>query len=126
MIKTYRDLRVYQISFNLGKEVHQVTHHFPEHERYELGRQLRRASTSIPLNLAEGYGKKQSTADFKRFILMALGSCNEVQVLLEFVRDFGYISSERFEQLWGQYEQLGKQLSNLHKIWKYKSLTSHI
>lgn len=91
MIKSYRDLRGYQMSYDLGKEVHQVTHQFPEHERYELGRQLRRAALSIPLNIAEGYGKKVSSADFKRFILMALGSCNEVQVIIEFAKDFDYI-----------------------------------
>ncbi len=74
MIKSYRDLRVYQQSYELGKGIHQVTQQFPTHEQYELGRQLRRAALSIPLNIAEGYGKKESSADFKRFLLIALGS----------------------------------------------------
>ena len=118
MIKTYRDLRVYQQSYELGKEMHQVTQQIPKSEQYELGSQLRRASISIPLNIAEGYGKKKSTADFKRFILIALGSCNEVQVLLDYFRDFGYITKSEHEKLWSEYEQLGKQLTTLHKNWK--------
>ena len=58
MIKSYQDLRVYQISYQLALQVHQLTLKFPDFERYELGSQLRRAATSIPINIAEGYGKK--------------------------------------------------------------------
>ena len=118
MIKSYRDLRVYKQSYGLGKEIHQVTQQFPRTEQYELGNQLRRAAISIPLNIAEGYGKKESIADFKRFLLIALGSCNEVQVQLDYSKDFGYITESEHNRLWGEYEQLGKQLTSLHKKWK--------
>lgn len=118
MIKSYRDLRVYQQSYELGKIIHQVTQQFPKHELHEIGSQLRRAAISIPLNIAEGYGKKISSADFKRFILIAIGSCNEVQVLLDYSKDFKYISEETYEKIWDEYEQLGKQLTILHQKWK--------
>ena len=65
MIKSYRDLRVYEQSYELGKIIHQVTQEFPKEEQYEMGSQLRRAALSIPLNIAEGFGKKHSVADFK-------------------------------------------------------------
>jgi four helix bundle protein len=118
MIKNYRDLRVYRQSYELGKDIHQVTHQFPKHEQYELGSQLRRAAISIPLNIAEGYGKKVSAADFKRFILMAMGSCNEVQVLLDYAEDFGYMSLEQHQNQWEAYDQLGRQLNKLHQNWQ--------
>ena len=118
MIKSYSDLRIYQTSYELGKIIHHKTLQFPKHEQYELGSQLRRSAISIPLNIAEGYGKKESAADFKRFLLVALGSCNEVQVLLDFAKDFGYISNTEHEKLWSEYDQLGKQVSSLHKKWK--------
>ena len=118
MIKSYRDLRVYQISYELGKEIHQVTQQFPKREQYELASQLRRAAISIPLNLAEGYGKKHSSADFKRFILIALGSCNEVEVLLDYANDFGYISADSYKNFWDRYDQLGRQLNVLHQKWQ--------
>ena len=58
MIESYRDLRVYQISYELALEVHKLTLKFPDFEKYELGSQARRAAVSIPVNIAEGYGKK--------------------------------------------------------------------
>ena len=76
MINGYRDLRIYQKAYELGLKVHLLTQKYPEYERYEIGSQLRRAAVSIPLNIAEGYGKKESDADFKRFLKMALGSNN--------------------------------------------------
>ena len=118
MIQSYRDLRVYRQSYELGKRMHQVSQTFPQEEKYELGSQLRRAAISIALNLAEGYGKKVSSADFKRFILMAMGSCNEVQVLLDYAKDFGYIAEEEYQHYWGEYDQLGKQLNALHQKWE--------
>jgi four helix bundle protein len=118
MIQSYRDLRVYQQSYELGKQMHRLTKTFPKEEQYELGSQLRRASISIALNLAEGYGKKQSSADFKRFILMAMGSCNEVQVLLDYVKDFHYIVETEHQRYWEAYDQLGKQLNMLHQKWE--------
>ena len=117
MIKSYRDLKVYQLGYDLGKVVHHLTLRFPKHEQYEIGSQLRRAALSIPLNIAEGYGKKQSSAEFKRFLQIAMGSCNEVEVLLEYVLDFGYISQEEHEEIFDRYVQLGKQLNILNQKW---------
>ena len=118
MIQSYRDLRVYQQSYELGKEIHHMSQAFPKQEQYELGSQLRRAAISIALNLAEGYGKKTSSADFKRFIVMAMGSCNEVQVLLDYAKDFGYISEVEYEKYGEAYDGLGKQLNMLHQKWQ--------
>jgi acyl CoA:acetate/3-ketoacid CoA transferase alpha subunit len=53
MIKSYKDLEVYKNSYQAALELHQTTLEFPKHELYELGSQLRRAGTSIPLNIAE-------------------------------------------------------------------------
>ncbi len=59
-IRSYRDLRVYQRSYEAALELHRLTLRFPGFERGELGSQLRRASKSVPLNIAEGYGRKRS------------------------------------------------------------------
>ena len=106
MIRSSRDLRVYTLAYELGKEVHQVTLTFPKIEQYELGSQLRRAALSIALHVAEGYGRKQSTADFKRFILMGIGSCNEVQVLLDYAKDFGYIPEQKHREYRQRYSEM--------------------
>jgi four helix bundle protein len=67
MIKSYKDLEVYRKSYQTALELHQMTLEFPRHELYELGSQMRRAATSIPLNIAEGYGRKNSSNEFKQF-----------------------------------------------------------
>ena len=57
-MKEYEKLDVYVKGYDLGIRIHKLTQEFPNAEKFELGRQLRRAATSIPLNLAEGYGRK--------------------------------------------------------------------
>ena len=120
MIKSYKDLEVYQSSYQLAIEVHQMTQKYPEYERYELGGQLRRSATSIAMNIAEGYGKKRSDKDFKRFLMMALGSCNEVQVLLDMSKDLKYIEERRHEYLTEEYEILGRRLNVMIERWQTK------
>lgn len=73
-ITSFRDLAIYQKSYVLALEVHKLTRELPEVERYELGHQLRKAAVSIPANIAEGYGRKNSQAEFKHFLRNALGS----------------------------------------------------
>jgi four helix bundle protein len=113
-ISSFNNLKVYQKSYQLALEIHKITRTFPDIERYELGTQLRRSAVSIPANIAEGYGRKKSNAEFKHFLRNALGSCNEVQVLLSLSKDLGYIADDEYVQ---QYE-LGKQIYRLIEVWK--------
>ena len=76
---SYRDLEVYQEAYRLALEVHQLTLAFPDIERYVLADQMRRASKSIPANIAEGYGV-QTQRNFARFLSQALGSSAEMGV----------------------------------------------
>ncbi len=117
-IRSYQDLEVYSKSYQLALEIHQVTLSFPGFERYEMGKQLREASKSIAVNIAEGYGRRSSVADFKRFLVMAHGSCDEVKVWLGFCKDLGYINQEQCEQLISKYEEVGKMLNGLRERWK--------
>ncbi len=117
-IRDYRDLRVYQRSFDLSLRIHKLTQTFPEFERYELGKQMRRAAVSIPANIAEGYGKKDSTKDFKRFLKMSLGSCNEMLVYLDMIKCLGYVEESLYGDLFESYDILGKQTYNLIRRWK--------
>jgi four helix bundle protein len=117
-ISSYRDLTAYQRSYQLALEIHKRTRLFPPQERRELGSQLRRASTSVPINIAEGYGRKRSTEDFKRFLVIALGSCNEVSVILDLARDLGYLVGDEHARWQGQYDQVGKMLNKLIQVWR--------
>ena len=118
MITSYEDLEIYQQSYKLSLEIHKITQKYPEYERYEIGSQLRRAAISIPLNIAEGYGKKDSAAEFKRFLNIAQGSSNEMKVLVSISKDLGYIDSEMYEKIAESYTALGKRINTLLKNWK--------
>lgn len=109
---SYRDLEVYQEGYRLALEVHQLTLSFPDIERYVLAEQMRRASKSIPANIAEGYGVR-TKANFARFLSHALGSSDEMEVHLDFAKDLGYISPEAHRRLANDYTVLGKRVYRL-------------
>ena len=118
MVYSYEDLEIYKTSYELALKLHKITQGYPEYERYEIGSQLRRAALSVPLNIAEGYGKKDNGAEFKRYLHISQGSTNEIRVLIEFSRDLGYISSNESEKLIESYKVLGKRINTLIKNWK--------
>jgi len=118
MIQSFRDLQVYEKSYALSVKMYQFANTLPSEERYGLISQIKRASTSIPLNIAEGYGKRSSAAEFKRFLLMAKGSCNEMQVLLDLSRDLGYMSRASHEETTGAYDEVARMLSGLIAKWQ--------
>ena len=106
----YHRLTVYQKSYGLAIELHKLTLKFPGIEQYELARQLRRSSKSIPANIAEGMGKQTSKADVKRFLDMAMGSCDESRVWLDFAKDLGYLSVQDHDHYIERYKEIGKML----------------
>ncbi len=118
MIRSYHDLDVYKRSYKLALDVHRLSFELPKRERFELSSQIRRAAVSIPLNIAEGYGRKESPAEFKHFLRNSLGSCNEVQVLLDLLKDLSYIEQKAVMSFKDEYDILGKQLNVLIKNWQ--------
>ena len=107
----YRELKVYERSYKAGLAIYRLTNKYPKEERYGMVGQMRRASTSIPLNIAEGYGKRASQQEFRRFLLMAIGSANEMSVLLEYSRDLGYITEDEHEKASKEYDEIGRMLN---------------
>ena len=111
----HRKLNVYVKSYKAGLAIYEMTKAYPDEEKYGMTSQMRRASTSIPLNIAEGYAKRSSQEEFKRFLLMAIGSANEMRVLLDYSKDLGYITEERYEKVSKEYDEIGRMLTNLIK-----------
>lgn len=110
----YRNLKVWKKAHEVVLEIYKMTNDFPEDERFGLTSQLRRAVVSIPTNLAEGYGRTTS-ADFKRFVMISLGSANEVEYLLLLCKDLGYISKEYYRHFNEKIIQITKMLYGLKK-----------
>ena len=92
MIQSFHDLEVYQLSYQLMLIVHKKVKEFPRYELRDLSSQIRRASKSIPANIAEGSGRPTS-ADFARFLSIALGSLSEVDYYVILARDLEYINA---------------------------------
>ena len=111
----YHRLDVYQKAYQLALEVHRASLDFPKIEQYGLAQQLRASSKSIPANIAEGMGKQESSADVKRFIRIAIGSCDETRVWLEFARDLGYVGAELHGQFELRYQEIGRMLRGVIK-----------
>jgi four helix bundle protein len=81
VVRSFEDLEVYQRAYRLALELHKVSVHFPKIEQFALADQIRRASKSVCANIAEGFARQRgSSADFHRFLVMALGSSDEMKV----------------------------------------------
>ena len=91
-VVSFEDLEVFQRAYRISLEVHRVSLGMPKIEQQALADQMRRASKSICSNLAEGYGRqKQSKAEFRRFVWMAIGSSDEMRVWARWALDLGYV-----------------------------------
>ena len=117
VIKSYKDLEVFKEGYRLAIELYKLVNNLPA-EAYELVKQTKRSAMSIPLNLAEGYGKKDSVAEFKRYVRIAMGSSNEIEVLLEMLKDLCYIEEETYTSYIEAYQILGKRLKVLLNKWQ--------
>jgi four helix bundle protein len=110
------DLEVFRRAYRLSLEVHRASLEFPRIEQFALADQVRRASKSICANLAEGFGRQQqSKPEFRRFLMMALGSADEMQVWTMYCRDLGYIGADMAERWQGEYREIARMLSGLHR-----------
>ena len=110
------DLAVFRRAYRLSLEVHRASLEFPRIEQFALADQVRRASKSICANLAEGFGRQQqSKPEFRRFLMMALGSADEMQVWTMYCRDLGYIGADMAERWQGEYREIARMLSGLHR-----------
>ena len=117
MIKNYKDMDIYKRSYELALKLHRITIKFPETERYDLTSQIRRCSKSIPTNIAEGYGRK-SKDDFRRFLKISLGSCNELQVHLDFCKDLKYIEEIEYNKISQEIGEIGRMIFCTIEKWK--------
>ena len=117
-IKDFTDLVVYQKAYQQSLEIHHTVLKYPQHEQYELASQMRRASKGICANIAEGFGKQNiSKAEFKRFLLMAMGSADEMRVWVQYSIDLGYIDQNRWSAWKKSYTDIAKMLNGLHAKW---------
>ena len=115
MANSYRELKVWQNSIDLAEKIYRLTSSFPASEIYGLVSQLRRASVSIPSNIAEGWGRR-SRKEYARFILMAAGSNDELQTQLVIAERLAFGDRQLRDEAAALSDQIGRMLQGLHKF----------
>ncbi len=108
-IKSYKELIVWQKAVGLVKEIFKLTRNFPKSEIYGITQQMRRASISIPSNIAEGSGRN-SKKELSRFYSIAYGSTLELETQLIISQELSLSSKDTFLTSFGLLEEVSKML----------------
>lgn len=108
----FQELVVWHTAMELAKAIYEATRDFPDHERFGLTSQLRRAGVSVPLNIAEGKGRYHRK-EFVQFLYNARGSLYEVVTLLNLALDLKYLKAEQHQSLFQLAQKVMSQLSGL-------------
>ena len=119
-MKSYRDLNIYNDTFDLAIKMHQLSLRIPKYEIYELGSQIRRSSQSIRSNIIEGYGRKIYKNEFIKFLTYAYASCLETQSHIEMINNLYNLDEDK--DFFKKSDDLGKQIfafiEYVRKNWK--------
>lgn len=118
MIKTFFDLEVFKLSYQVAMDIFNMTRNFPKEERYSLTDQIVRSSRSVSANIAEGWGKRIYENDFKRHLVYAMGSLEETKVWLHFSKDCLYIDEDVFKNIEKKLDECGAKIYKLHENWR--------
>jgi four helix bundle protein len=119
-VQDFKQLNVWQNAHQLTLELYNATRRFPKDELYGLTSQMRRCSSSIAANIAEGCGRG-GNLDFSRFLHIAMGSASELEYHLLLARDLGLLASSTHSQLDGRVVEVKRMLTSLIRRVKAKS-----
>jgi len=117
-MRTHKDLDIWKLGIELVEKVYSLTKAFPKEELFGLTSQLKRASFSVPANIAEG-AARNSKKEYIKFLYIALGSLSEVETDLIISHRLGFGNSEELDRL---VEELRRKLLNFLKYLKTRSL----
>lgn len=106
---SYRDLRVWDKAMDLADAIYDLAALLPDDEKYALVSQIKRASVSVPSNIAEGYGR-MSKGDYVHHLRIANGSRKEVEAQLIFAGRRKFVSRDEARQCWELLQEVGKML----------------
>ena len=111
--KGFRDLKVYQLSYQLALEIFQISKDFPKEEKYSLTDQIRRSSRSIPSNIAEAWRKRKYRKYFVSKLIDSIAEESETEVWLDFSRDLNYIDNAKHDYFLSKYDEVARMLNSM-------------
>ena len=117
-ISSFEDLEVFQRAYRVSLEMHKESLGFPKIEQFAMADQIRRASKSICANIAEGFAKqRRSSAEYRRYLLMAIGSADEMRVWIRYCLDLNYIDEATSTRWREEYIVIAKMLQVIYTRW---------
>jgi four helix bundle protein len=122
----FKDLKVYQLSYALAKEIFIITKDFPRDEKYSLTDQIRRSSRAIPSIIAEAWYRRKYPKSFSNKLIEASGEAGETEVWLDFSLDHNYITQEKHIYFVGKYSEVSRMLNSIINQPEKFCLTSSI
>lgn len=122
IIKSYKDLEVWQKSIDIVKEIYMASKDFPKSEQFGLTSQIRRSAISIPSNIAEGKSR-QHINEYVQFLYIALGSSSELNTQLIIAGDLKFLFETNLYVLTEKLDHISRMLQNLIKSLKRKPIT---
>lgn len=114
---------VFKLAHELTLLIYKITREFPGFELYSLVSQMRKAASSIPMNIAEG-AARNSRAEYRRFVSIAKGSVGEISYRAILGKDLGYISKDDSDKLVDGYNRVGRMLTRLAQSLEKKTKAS--
>lgn len=125
MLRSFRELTVWQKSMQLATVIYRLTQGFPREELYGLASQLRRAAVSVPSNIAEGQGRS-GVGEYRHFLWIARGSNYELQTQLEIAKNLKMGDAKLLEESESLSQEIGKMLYSLLEKLPAKSKASAV
>ena len=112
MVQSFKDLDVWKRSVALTTNLYKLTAHFPDAERFGLISQVRRSATSVPANIAEGWGRG-STGEYVQFLTVARGSLMELETHLIVGCNLHFLTPEELGVASKEIGEIGKMINGL-------------
>ena len=119
-MRTHKDLDIWKMSIELVKDIYEITEKFPNSEQFGLVSQLRKASVSIPSNIAEG-SARNSDKEFIQFCYISLGSLSEVETQIIISNELNFITKNMSNKILTKIETIRKKLLNFIKYLKARN-----
>ena len=113
IIKSAKELTVYQKSYSLAMQIFEISKRFPKEEVFALSSQIRRSSRSVPMNLREAWAKRRYEAHFVNKLTDCDGETNETDTSIDFALDCGYITEAEHFELTELNAEIGRMLGKM-------------
>ncbi|MGB3143327.1 MAG: four helix bundle protein [Maribacter sp.] len=113
-MRDYKKYTVWKLGHEVTLDIYRLTQRFPKEESYGLTSQMRRSSSSIPANIAEGCGR-ESDAEFKRFLTISQGSASELEYFTILAKDLNYMNNDDFSLINDKVNKVKRSINSLIK-----------